>query len=229
MRYLYLKDRSDFQELLDSKIEPTTLDECYLCERDELDRVIGAFVILDHKTYLTHLDLIDRKIIKRNDSVRRLADVPEFDRVKNLRLTIDGKGYNLYHRTHLVPFRFCLSDGNVRNLLFTATARLNSGLRIEDHYVPEKFQIDDNVEMILDKIKTDQRYFEDLDSTKYLALSDFERAASCILFRDKERVFKYGSECIHDKESRIASEIRLVMIDLTDEEVVFSARLRNSL
>lgn len=229
MRYIYLKDRSDFQESLDSKTRPTTLDECYLCERDALNRVVGAFAVLDHRTYLTHLDLIDRRIVKRNNRVRRLADVPEFDRVKNLRLTIDGKGYNLYHRTHLVPFRFCLNDGSIRNLLFTATARLNSGLRIEDHYVPEKFQIDDNVEMILDKIKTDQRYFEDLDSTKYLASSDFERAASCILFRDKEHVFKYGSECIYDKESRIASEIRIVMIDLTDESIVFSARLKNSI
>ena len=229
MRYFYLKDRSDFQDLLDSKTEPTNLDDCYLCERDALNRVVGAFAVLDHKTYLTHLDLLDRRIVKRNDSVRRLADVPEFDRVKNLRLTIDGKGYNLYHRTHLVPFRFCLNDGSIRNLLFTATARLNSGLRIEDHYVLEKFQIDDNVEMILDKIKTDQRYFEDIEATKYLALSDFERAASCILFRDKEHVFKYGSECIYDKESRIASEIRLVMIDLTDERLVFSARLKNSL
>jgi hypothetical protein len=229
MRYFYLKDRYDFKEFLDSKTRPTTLDECYLCERDALNRVVGAFAVLDHRTYLTHLDLIDRQIVKRNNSVRRLADVPEYDRVKNLRLTIDGKGYNLYHRTHLVPFRFCLNDGSIRNLLFTATARLNSGLRIEDHYVPEKFQIDDNVEMILDKIKTDQRYFEDLDSTKYLALSDFERAASCILFRDEEHVFKYGSECIYDKESRIVSEIRLVMIDLTDESIVFSARLKNSI
>lgn len=229
MKYLYLKDRSRLHEDLNSLNFDSSIDECYLCERDELDRIVGAFVILDHDTYLSHLDLIDRKIVKRNDLIRKNADVPEFDKVKNLRLTIDGKEYNLYHRTHLVPFRFCLNDGSLRNLLFTATARLNSGLRISDRYVPEKFQIDDNVEMILDKIKTDQRYFEDIEATKYLALSDFERAASCILFRDKEHVFKYGSECIYDEYSRIASEIRVTMIDLTDERLVFSARLKNSL
>lgn len=229
MRYIYLKDRFQLHEDLNSLHLESPIDTCYLCERDELDRIVGAFVILDHDTYLSHLDLIDRKIVRRNDLIRKNADVPEFDRVKDLRLTIDGKGYNLYHRTHLVPFRFCLNDGDLRNLLFTATARLNSGLRIEDRCIPEKFQIDDNVEMILNKIQTDPRYFEDLETTRYLALSDFERAASCILFRNKENVFKYGSECIYDKESRIASEIRLVMIDLTDGSLVFSARLKNSL
>jgi len=229
MKYLYLKDRSQLHEDLNSLDLESQIDTCCLCERDELNRIVGAVVILNHDTYLSHLDLIDRKIVRRNDLIRKNADVPEFDKVKNLRLTIDGKEYNLYHRTHLVPFRFCLNDGSLRNLLFTATARLNSGLRIEDHYVPEKFQIDDNVEMILDKIKIDQRYFEDLEATKYFALSDFERAASCILFIDKEHVFKYGSECIYDEYSRIASEIRVTMIDLTDERLVFSARLKNSL
>lgn len=229
MKYLYLKDRSQLHEDLNSLDLESQIDTCCLCERDELNRIVGAVVILNHDTYLSHLDSIDRKIVRRNDLIRKNADVPEFDKVKNLRLTIDGKEYNLYHRTHLVPFRFCLNDGSLRNLLFTATARLNSGLRIEDHYVPEKFQIDDNVEMILDKIKIDQRYFEDLEATKYLALSDFERAASCILFIDKEHVFKYGSECIYDEYSRIASEIRVMMIDLTDERLVFSARLKNSL
>ena len=229
MKYLYLKDRSRLHEDLNSLDFDSSIDECYLCERDELDRIVGAFVILDHDTYLSHLDLIDRKIVKRNDLIRKNADVPEFDKVKNLRLTIDGKEYNLYHRTHLVPFRFCLNDGSLRNLLFTATARLNSGLRISDRYVPEKFQIDDNVEKILNEIKKDPRYFEDSKATRYLALSDFERVASCILFIDKEHVFKYGSECIYDEYSRIASEIRVTMIDLTDERLVFSARLKNSL
>ena len=229
MRYLYLKDRSDFRDLLYSKSRQTDLDDCYLCERDQLDRIVGAFVVLDHETYLSHIDQIDRKIVRRNDSVRRCADVPEFERVKNLRLTINGKGYNLYHRTHLVQFRFCLNDGSLRNLLFTATARLNSGLRIEDLYVPEKFQIDDNVEMILDKIETDRRYFENLESTRLLSLADFERAASHILLRDKEHVFKYGSECIYDGESRFVSEIKVTMINLTSEELVFSAKLTNRL
>lgn len=229
MKYLYLKDRSRLHEDLNSLNFDSSIDECYLCERDELDRIVGAFVILDHDTYLSHLDLIDRKIVKRNDLIRKNADVPEFDKVKNLRLTIDGKEYNLYHRTHLVPFRFCLNDGSLRNLLFTATARLNSGLRISDRYVPEKFQIDDNVEKILNEIKKDPRYFEDSKATRYLALSDFERVASCILFRYKSHIFKYGIECIYDKDSRFVSEIRLVMIDLTDGKVVFSAILKNSI
>lgn len=229
MRYIYLKDRSQLRKDLYLSDYDPSIDACHLCERDELDRIVGAFVVLNHDTYLSHLDLIDRKIVRRNDLIRKNADVPEFDKVKNLRLTIDGKEYNLYHRTHLVPFRFCLDDGSLRNLLFTATARLNSGLRIEDHYVPEKFQIDDNVEMILDKIQTDPKYFEDLENTRYLALSDFERVVSCILFRNKEHTFKYGSECIYDEDSRFVSEIRLVMIDLTDRNIVFSARLKNSL
>ena len=229
MKYLYLKDRSRLHEDLNSLDLESQIDTCCLCERDELNRIVGAFVILNHDTYLSHLDLIDRKIVRRNDLIRKNADVPEFDKVKNLRLTIDGKEYNLYHRTHLVPFRFCLDDGSLRNLLFTATARLNSGLRIEDHYVPDKFQIDDNVEMILNEIQTDRRYFEDSKAARYLALSDFERAASCILFRDKSHIFKYGIECMYDKECRFVSEVQIVMIDLTDRSLVFSARLKNSI
>lgn len=122
MKYLYLKDRSQLHEDLNSLDLESQIDTCCLCERDELNRIVGAFVILNHDTYLSHLDSIDRKIVRRNDLIRKNADVPEFDKVKNLRLTIDRKEYNLYHRTHLVPFRFCLNDGSLRNLLFTATA-----------------------------------------------------------------------------------------------------------
>ena len=215
MKYVYLKDRSDFRDLFYSKTESVDIDDCYLCERDRLDRIIGAFIVLDHESYLFHLELIDRKIIRRNDKVRNRADVPEFDKVKNLVRWINRRMYYLYHRTHLLPFRFCLNDGSLKNLLFTATARLNSGLRIEDQYVPEKFQIDDNVEKILHEINHDRR--------------DFERAASHILLRDKERLFKYGVECIYDEESRFVSEIKVSMLNVTDKELVFSAKLKNQL
>lgn len=83
--------------------------------------------------------------------------------------------------------------------------------------------------MILNEIQTDPRYFEDLEATRYLALSDFERAASCILFRDKSHIFKYGIECIYDKECRFVSEVQIVMTDLTNRRLVFSARLKNSI
>ena len=229
MKYIYLKDRSEFRDLFYSKTESVNIDDCYLCERDRLDRIIGAFIVLDHESYLFHLELIDRKIIRRNDKVRNRADVPEFDKVKNLVRWINRRMYYLYHRTHLLPFRFCLNDGSLKNLLFTATARLNSGLRIEDQYVPEKFQINDNVEEILNEINHDRRYFEDLETTEFLSLADFERAASHILLRDKERLFKYGVECIYDEESRFVSEIKVFMINVTDKELVFLAKLKNQL
>ena len=67
MKYIYLKDRSDFRDLFYSKTESVNIDTCYLCERDRLDRIVGAFIVLDHESYLFHLELIDRKIIRRND------------------------------------------------------------------------------------------------------------------------------------------------------------------
>ena len=231
MKYVYLRDREEFLKNLYSSDSSELIDTCYLCERDHFDRIIGASVILTRDVYLEHLDLIDSGLVKRNDSIRRISDVPEFDKVKNLKLTIDGKDYYLYHRTHLIPFRFCLDDGNLRNLLFTATARLNSGLRIEERYIPEKFQIDDNVEKILNKIEIDAKYFEDFDSTNLPSLADFERAASCILFRDKDHhIFKYSVECIYDTDDcRLASLIRVTMKNVILDRLVFSARLKNVL
>ena len=229
MRYIYLRDRNELLNLTNFNKVIDEVDTCYLCERDELDRIIGAAVILDNESYLSHLVLIDRRIVSRNDQTRRYSDVPEFDKVKSLRIMIDGQTYSLYHRTHLIPFRFCLDDGNLRNLLFTATARLNSGLRIEDHYIPEKFQIDDNVEQILKQIELDKTYFEDFETTKFLSLADFERAVSCILFREKDDVFKYSVECLYDGDCKIVSSVKVRLIDLTRNELKFSAILKNSL
>ena len=229
MQYIYLRDRNELLNLTNFNKMIDEVDTCYLCERDELDRIIGASVILDNEAYLSHLDLIDRRIVSRNDQTRRYSDVPEFDKVKSLRIMIDGQTYSLYHRTHLIPFRFCLDDGNLRNLLFTATARLNSGLRIEDHYIPEKFQIDDNVEQILKQIELDQNYFEDFETTKFLSLADFERAVSCILFREKDDVFKYSVECLYDGDCKIVSSVKVRLINLTRNELKFSAILKNSL
>ena len=102
-------------------------------------------------------------------------------------------------------------------------------MRIEDHYIPEKFQIDDNVEQILKQIELDQNYFEDFETTKFLSLADFERSVSCILFREKDDVFKYYVECLYDGDCKIVSSVKVRLINLTRNELKFSAILKNSL
>lgn len=107
-----------------------------LANKDELGRIVGGFMVFDGYLLYTQNKAIKLGLYKRSDNIRKNADVPGFDVVKREWATVQGKERPLYHRTHLVPYRLCLNDGEYKHVMFTGTARLNSGMRAKDNYLP---------------------------------------------------------------------------------------------
>lgn len=98
------------------------------------DRPEGAFIILDKDEIDRRRKMIEDNVFTRNSNDRYLANVVGFKEHSSY-VTVNGEKEYLYHRTHLLPFRFSLSEGNnVDNLLITGTTRMNNGDRPNHNY-----------------------------------------------------------------------------------------------
>lgn len=157
--------------------------EVHTCELDEGGRIIGAFVTFRGTTLTENKRKIRDGEVKRNDEARKSAFVPGMDSVKSELTEVDGKPYFHYHRTHLIPFRFCLNDGEYSNIMFTGTSRLNAGYVPKFGIIPTHATHSENVEYIIECIRTSPFYYDDLETGSDwtyrlgLSLDDFERVA----------------------------------------------------
>lgn len=145
-------------------------------------------------------------------------------------VNIKGQSYPLYHRTHLVPYRFCLNDGEFESVLFTGTARLNSGFRADLRFIPNDENHAKNVRQIVKAVSTNAFAFADSKNTQILSLDDFERAVGDLVHRSAEaytHTYKYGVECLYDNESLIPSRVLAVLTDVTNKKTLFAAVLEN--
>ena len=230
IKYVSIKSRDEFTEAMASFENCIKSNTYYLCEKDEHSRIVGGFITITPARLDIHRALIDSNTTRRDHWNRRLIKVPGLKDVKQLRCNVGYRYYSLYHRTHLVPFRMCLNDGEYEDVMFAGTARLNMGLRFEDHYVPEKFQRDDDVEEVMNNLARDPYFYKDPNSTTHLYLDAFERFASNRITQDKRlySVYKYGIECFYDDDkSLIPSKVRVVMTNVTDKKLIFEAFFYN--
>lgn len=235
--YIIHPNRDSFHDeflLKDSNLS----EEVHTCELDSKGRVVGAFILFRGSTLTKNKKEIREGIIKRDDKARKSAFVPGMDSVKNKLTKVDGKDYFHYHRTHLIPFRFCLNDGEYSNMMFTGTSRLNAGYTPELGIIPTYENHVENVDYIIECINKNPYYFDDISSgaesayTLGLSLDDFERTADKLVYDSYEtyrHLYKYGVECIYKSEGLIPSHVRVLFIDTTTKKLVFSATLKNTL
>ena len=231
LEYIEMRNRDQFHRLLTSQDNNVRANRYYFSKLDKLGRIVGGAVTITQTRLKSNFEMINSKRFDRDNEARRNSLVPGFESVKKIYKRINGTGYNLYHRTHLVPFRFCLNDGEFKNVLFTGTARLNMGLRASEDFVPTKQLHEQNVETILASICQNPYTYVESSSTTDLSLDDFERAATKILNYDKDKgkVYKYGVECYYKGTSLIPDSVQVVMVDVTSSKIVFNAFLRNTL
>lgn len=213
-------------------------EEVHTCKLDNKCRVVGAFVTFRGTTLTRNKRKIREGEIKRNDEARKSSFVPGMDAVKSKLTKVNGKPYFHYHRTHLIPFRFCLNDGEYSNIMFTGTSRLNAGHIPELGIVPTNEEHSDNVDYIIECVQKSPYYFDDIETGSdaayrlSLSLDDFERAADSLVYETAEsysHMFKYGVECIYKNEGVIPSHVRVLFIDTTLKRLLFSAVLKNTL
>ena len=100
------------------------------------ERPVGAVAYLDAQTVLNNHWSIKSERLRRDNLKRSEAVVPGFNDVsKRDSQVVNGEFIYLWHRTHLIPYRHTMSEGNdIPNLLFAGTSHLNSGDRPQIGY-----------------------------------------------------------------------------------------------
>lgn len=228
--YEEVATRNDFHTMLTDINLVNKTNSYTLAKKDLLSRIVGGLVTFTGEELDERGRDIKRGFYKRDDEARKNAQVPGFDLVKSEWVKIKGQSYPLYHRTHLVPYRFCLNDGEFESVLFTGTARLNSGFRADLKFIPNDENHAKNVRQILQAISTNAFAFADSKNTQRLSLDDFERVVGDLVHRSAEaytHTYKYGVECFYDNESLIPSRVLVVLADVTDKKTLFAATLEN--
>lgn len=201
-----------------------------LADKDELGRIVGGFMVFDGYLLDTQNKAIKLGLYKRSDNIRKNADVPGFEIVKTEWATIQGKERPLYHRTHLVPYRLCLNDGEYGHVMFTGTARLNSGMRVKDNYLPTEEEHNRNAEIIFKTALKNPMYYRNPKRTSHFSLDDFERSISHFVHQSAQaykHTYRYGVECFYDNDGLIPSYVEVTLVDCTKYKVLMRATLLN--
>ena len=201
-----------------------------LADKDELGRIVGGFMVFDGYLLDTQNKAIKLGLYKRSDNIRKNADVPGFETVKTEWANIQGKERPLYHRTHLVPYRLCLNDGEYGHVMFTGTARLNSGMRVKENYLPTEEEHNKNAEVIFKNALKNPRYYVNPKRTSHFSLDDFERSISHFVHQSAQaykHTYRYGVECFYDNDGLIPSYVEVTLVDCTDYKVLMRATLLN--
>lgn len=222
--------REDFHKMLTGVSLVHKTNSYTLAKKDSLGRIIGGLVTFTGEELDERGRDIKRGFYTRDNEARKNAKVPGFDLVKSEWVKIKDQSYPLYHRTHLVPYRFCLNDGEFESVLFTGTARLNSGFRADLKFIPNDETHAKNVRQIVKAVSTNAFAFSDSKNTQRLSLDDFERAVGDLVHRSAEaytHTYKYGVECFYDTDSLIPSRVLAVLTDVTDKKTLFAAVLEN--
>lgn len=228
--YEEVATRSDFHTMLTDTTLVNKTNSYTLAKKDSLGRIVGGFVTFTGEEIDERGRDIKRGFYSRDNEARKSAQVPGFDLVKSDWVQIKGQSHPLYHRTHLVPFRYCLNDGEFGDVMFTGTARLNSGFRADIKFIPNDENHAKNVRQILQATSTNAFAFADSKNTQRLSLDDFERAVGDLVHRSAEaytHTYKYGVECFYDNENLIPSRVLVVLTDVTDKKTLFAATLEN--
>lgn len=201
-----------------------------LADKDELGRIVGGFMVFDGYLLDTQNKAIKLGLYKRSDNIRKNADVPGFEPVKTEWANIQGKERPLYHRTHLVPYRLCLNDGEYGHVMFTGTARLNSGMRVKENYLPTEEEHNRNAEVIFKTALKNPMYYMNPKRTSQFSLDDFERSISLFVHQSAQaykHTYRYGVECFYDNNGLIPSYVEVTLVDCTEYKVLMKATLLN--
>lgn len=228
--YEEVANREDFYKMLTDVSLIHKTNSYTLAKKDSLGRIVGGLITFTGEELDERGRDIKRGFYSRDDEARKNAQVPGFDLVKSEWVKIKDQPYPLYHRTHLVPYRFCLNDGEFENVLFTGTARLNSGFCADSKFIPNDKTHAKNVRQIVQAVSSNAFAFADSKNTQRLSLDDFERAVGDLVHRSAEaytHTYKYGVECFYDTDSLIPSRVLAVLTDVTDKKTLFAAVLEN--
>lgn len=202
-------------------------------------RETAAYYDLNAGLLREHKRIIRQRIVQRNDYDRKRAMVPGWRQA--------AKDEHLFHRTHLIPFRYVLSEGyDIPGLLFTGTAQLNSGDRPEKGYLVRNTGFLNHQKRQKILLKYFQRHhgrplesasIKELapvsamfsDNDFIFSLDDFERLSDYYIEQSPTHNFRYGAftDANFDSLQVIPESLSVYLYDMTAKKFCFQATLPN--
>lgn len=171
-------------------------------------RFVGSLIIINKHFLKRNKSLIANNIVSRDHVLRRQVVTPGRDLVVNDKVVVDGRKVSLWHVTHMLPFRYCLSDGQIPGLMFMGTAHLNSGSRPDAGYFVPRTGLDSVQERVnyLHNLLYKTRHkkkglvldYPELKSvsSRYgftqFSMDDFERLSDYVINSNPNNLYKYG-------------------------------------
>lgn len=238
--YYRLTNYTDFSNMLtDNSVN--NFGDVYLAPNSD-GLVYGAVTTLNRNLLMGRTQAIREGLFQRDDDDRQQTYVPGFEHLNDdFVQSTDGKNYALWHRTHCLPFRFCLLDGRIDGLMFAGTAHLNHGDRPNLNYFVDKYEAKRRDDYLFSRYYQNGRIhpvklltLKDINVPNapqgtHLSLDDMERLASRIInFHKDGHVFKYGVACRYIGHEIIPSAVNVVLVDTTEKRVVLEAMLPNA-
>lgn len=239
--YYRLTNYTDFLNMLtDNSVN--NFGDVYLAPNSD-GLVYGAVTTLNRNLLMGRTQAIREGLFQRDDDDRKQSYVPGFENLNaDFVQSTDGKNYALWHRTHCLPFRFCLLDGRIDGLMFAGTAHLNHGDRPNLNYFVDKYEVKRRDDYLFKMYYQNGRTrmvslmlpndiaISDAPKGTHLSLDDVERLASRIInFHKDGHVFKYGVACRYTGDDIIPSAVNVVLVDTTEKRIVLQALLPNTL
>ena len=114
--------------------------------------------------------------------------------------------------------------------MFTGTARLNSGMRIKDNYLPTEEDHNRNAEVIFKNALKNSMYYMNPKRTSQFSLDDFEHSISYFVHQSAQvykHTYRYGVEYFYNDNTLIPSYVEVTLVDCTDYKVLMRATLLN--
>lgn len=205
-------------------------------------RVHGGVAYLN-ANILNGRQVMRQSYVARDYNTRKNAFVPGYDKIRGEYVEYNGVRHYLWHRTHVLPFTFTLSEGdNIDGLMFTGTAHLNHGDRPQLGYTVHDNR--ERVNMLFDRWHGPKGGKNRLELTSlsrirvpgapngtHYSMDDIEQLASRIIkyVGDKQTPFKYSVRCLYGDDSLIPSAVEIRLYNLSTNELVLHVRLPNAM
>lgn len=179
----------------------------------------------------THKDAIRRHWIARSSKERDQQQVKGFMRGRDQRFyEHNGETYTIFHRTHLVPFRYCLNE--TKQVMVWATGHVNSGSRPQKGYFVTPLDIEQRHDKVMRLIYAmhgqaiiDPRV--DLsDRFTHYSLADFEAASDHIINRQPNCDFTYCGQALFNQAGE-TEKIFVTLYNQTKRRMEFNVCLSN--
>ena len=208
-------------------------------------RVEGAFANVTPDILRRRSRAIKNGEFERSDEERKNANVPGFKRLNVEGMKMYPKATKpLWHRTHLLPFRFALSDGkDIPNLMFAGTAHLNHGDRPQLNYFVSNDEAEQRGKELFDRYVEVGWHIglaEDEEITvrrkgvprdTHYSLDDIERLCSHIILSDKNPNARYRyavTPLYHpNNNTRVPDEVMVSLVNLDRLKSVLYAKIPN--